>query len=240
MNCQNCHLDAGTRPFGNNYGAVSSTYPKFRGRSASMESIPKRVSDCFERSLNGKSPDPASREMQAIIAYINWLGSNVKKTEKPLGFGIIDLPFLSRAADTVKGKLVYDTHCSSCHQPGGQGVMNVAGTGYTYPPLWGEHSYNIGAGLFRLSRFAGYVKYNMPQGVTYVTPKLTDEEAWDVAAYVNSRQRPFKDLSGDWPDISAKPADHPFGPFTDSFSEQQHKFGPFDIIADAQKKGGKK
>src|ERR1700758_895908 len=30
MNCQNCHLDAGTKPFGNNYSAVASTYPKFR------------------------------------------------------------------------------------------------------------------------------------------------------------------------------------------------------------------
>jgi thiosulfate dehydrogenase len=27
MNCQNCHLDAGTKTFGNNYSAVASTYP---------------------------------------------------------------------------------------------------------------------------------------------------------------------------------------------------------------------
>ena len=30
MNCQNCHLDAGTKVFGNNYSAVASTYPKYR------------------------------------------------------------------------------------------------------------------------------------------------------------------------------------------------------------------
>ena len=70
----------------------------------------------------------------------------------------------------------------------------------------------------------------MPYGVTFENPFLTDEEAWDVAAYVNSMPRPDKDLSQDWPDISKKPIDHPFGPYADSFSEEQHKYGPFDPI----------
>jgi thiosulfate dehydrogenase len=108
---------------------------------------------------------------------------------------------------------------------------------YTYPPLWGEHSYNIGAGLFRLSRFAGYVRDNMPFNLaSHKNPALTDEECWDVAAFVNSRPRPSKDLSKDWPNISKKPIDHPFGPYTDGFNEQQHKFGPFQPIIDARKK----
>ena len=55
MNCQNCHLNAGTKPFGNNYSAVASTYPKFRERSGGIENIYKRVNDCFERSLNGQA-----------------------------------------------------------------------------------------------------------------------------------------------------------------------------------------
>jgi cytochrome c len=41
---------------------------------------------------------------------------------------------------------------------------------YTYPPLWGANSYNSGAGLYRISRFAGYIKYNMPLGATYESP----------------------------------------------------------------------
>jgi thiosulfate dehydrogenase len=44
------------------------------------------------------------------------------------------------------------------------------------------------------------------------------------------------DLSKDWPNISKKPIDHPFGPYTDSFSEQQHKFGPFGPVKDYKKK----
>ena len=231
MNCQNCHLDAGKREWGNNYGSVASTYPKFRERSGTVESIPKRVNDCFERSLNGKALDTSEYEMKSIIAYIKWLGQNVKKGEKPKGAGITDLPYLDRAANPLKGKIIYNQKCQSCHGNNGQGVKNFNGIGYAYPPLWGEHSYNNGAGLFRLSRFAGYVKDNMPfNQATHYSPVLTDEEAWDVAAYVNSQPRPQADLTNDWPNISAKPIDHPFGPYADGFSEAQHKYGPFKPI----------
>jgi thiosulfate dehydrogenase len=108
--------------------------------------------------------------------------------------------------------------------------LKADSSAYQYPPLWGAHSYNQGAGLFRMSRFAGYVKANMPLGATWDAPQLTDEEAWDVAAYVNSQPRPKKDIRADWPDISSKPFDHPFGPFADGFSAKQHKFGPFGPI----------
>ncbi|MBP6679688.1 MAG: cytochrome C, partial [Saprospiraceae bacterium] len=87
MNCQNCHLEAGTKTFGNNYSAVASTYPKFRARSGTSEDLNKRINDCFERSLNGKALDTASNEMQAIKAYITFVGSNVAKGDKPNGAG---------------------------------------------------------------------------------------------------------------------------------------------------------
>jgi len=228
MNCQNCHLEAGTKNFGNNYMAVAANYPKFRARSGTVETIYKRVNDCFERSLNGKALDTTGTEMKAIAAYILSLGKNVPKNTTPKGSGIAELAFLDRAADPEKGRLVYETKCQSCHGADGQGVKS--GAEYSFPPLWGDNSYNHGAGLYRLSRFAGYVKYNMPQGATYEKPQLTDEEAWDIAAFVNSKPRPVKDLSADWPDINLKPTDHPYGPFADSFPESQHKFGPFGPI----------
>lgn len=230
MNCQNCHLNAGTKPYGNNYASVASTYPKFRARSGTNETIVKRINDCFERSLNGKALDSNSREMQAIVAYIKWLGKDVPKGQTAKGSGIVNLPFLDRPADPEKGKVVYEQKCASCHKKDGSGELKPNGKEWAYPPLWGEKSYNHGAGLYRLSRFAGYVKYNMPLGVSYPDSQLSDEEAWDVAAYINSLPRPTKDLSKDWPDISKKPIDHPFGPFTDGFAEKQHKFGPFAPI----------
>lgn len=232
MNCQNCHLNAGTQPWGNNYFAVQSTYPKFRARSGTKENQIKRVNDCFERSLNGKALDSTSREMRAILAYIKWLGSDVEKDKSPKGSGIFKLKGMKRACDPLKGVEVYTAKCQSCHQADGGGLLAGNGKSYTYPPLWGPHSYNTGAGLYRISNFAGYVKLNMPQGTTYEKPQLTDEEAWDVAAYVNSMPRPTKDLSKDWPKISKKPFDHPFGPYADPFTEQQHKYGPYKPIKD--------
>lgn len=236
MNCQNCHLNGGTVPWGNNYGAVVSMYPQFRARSGGIETIVKRISDCMQRSLNGQAVDSNSKEMKAIIAYMHWLGDGIPKKHKPKGSGIMDIPYLDRAADPQNGKQVFINKCQRCHGADGQGQKNPEGNGYTYPPLWGPNSYNTAAGLFRISRFAGYVKNNMPFGeVEYHNPQLTDEEVWDVAAFVNSQPRPSKIFKEDWPDISKKTFDHPFGPFADGFSEEQHKYGPFKPIIEARK-----
>ena len=237
MNCQNCHLDGGTIPWGNNYGAVASMYPQYRARSGGLETIVKRISDCMERSLNApKAVDSNSKEMKAIIAYMNWLGEDVPKKHKPRGSGIMNLPYLDRAADPQKGLIVYANKCQRCHSSDGQGQKNPDGKSYQYPPLWGPDSYTTAAGLYRLSRFAGYVKNNMPFGeADYSKPQLTDEEAWDVAAFVNSQPRPVKVYKEDWPKISEKPFDHPFGPYADGFSEEQHKYGPFKPVIEAGK-----
>ena len=235
MNCQNCHLDAGTRSWGNHYGGVASTYPKFRERSGTTENVEKRVNDCFERSLNGKPLDSGSYEMRSIVAYMKWLGKNIPKGTKPHDTGIEKLPFPDRAADPEKGRLVYTNQCQSCHGPNGEGQPNIDGIGYATPPLWGASSYNDGAGLYRLSNFAGYVKNNMPfNQATKTHPKLTNDEAWDVAAFANSQPRPHIDQSKDWPDISKKPFDFPFAPYADHFEERQHKYGPFQPIVDAK------
>ncbi len=236
MNCQNCHLDAGRRPWGNNYSAVASTYPKLRGRSGMIEGIPKRVNDCFERSLNGQAIDTTGYEMKSIVAYIKWLGKDVPKGESPKSVGITSIAYLDREASPAKGQIVFTEKCVSCHGADGEGLKALNDIGYAYPPLWGKNSYNSGAGLYRLSRFAGYVKDNMPfNQATHKAPVLTDEEAWDVAAYVNSQPRPSTDISKDYPNIADKPIDHPFGPYADGFSEEQHKYGPFKPIAQSRK-----
>jgi thiosulfate dehydrogenase len=231
MNCQNCHLDAGTKAWGNNFSAVYSTYPKFRARSGSSESIVKRIDDCFERSLNGKKLDSTSTEMKAMLAYMKWIGTGVEKGKTPEGAGVQKLAFLNRPADPKQGAAVFNAKCISCHGKTGEGLANPENTGYLYPPLWGKNSYNDGAGLYRLSGFAGFIKNNMPLGATHENSQLTEEEAWDVAAYVNSQPRPHKDQSKDYKDISKKPVDFPFGPYADKFSEKQHKFGPYEPIA---------
>jgi len=236
MNCGDCHIEAGTRLWGNNFSRVASTYPLYRNRSGKIETVEMRINDCFERSLNGKKPGDSSNEMKAMVAYIDWIGKDVSKGTNINGAGTESLPFLNRATDTVKGKLVYFSTCQKCHGKNGEGVLENSRKEYLYPPLWGKHSYNVGAGIYELSKFAGYIKNNMPFGITFNNPQLTNEQAWDVAAFVNSRPRPLKNLKMDWPDLSTKPFDYPFGPYTDSFSPIQHKYGPFEPIQRAHKK----
>lgn len=235
MNCQNCHLAAGTQNFGNPFSAVAATYPRYRPRSGVVESIEFRINDCLMRSLNGKKLENGSREMRAMTAYIKWLGKDVPKETKPVGAGIEPLPYLSRAADTVNGKIVYGQKCQSCHGPDGQGVFTADSVSFAFPPLWGQRSYNTGAGLYRLAQFATYVKYNMPLGTTFSKPQLSDAEAWDLAAFVNTQPRPAKPFAADWPELSKKPVDFPFGPYADSFSETQHKYGPFAPMMKSRK-----
>jgi thiosulfate dehydrogenase len=230
LNCQNCHLDAGTKLFGNNFSKASTGYPRFKERSGTVETIVKKVEDCFERSLNGKTIDSNGKEMKAFAAYLHWIGKNVKKGTDPVGSGIEELPFLARATNIARGTAVYVSKCQVCHGKNGQGALNPTGTEYIYPPLWGGHSYNIGASIYRTSKFAGYVKRNMPFK-SDKNNQLTDEQAWDVAAFVNSQPHPFKNISTDWPKLSTKPYDYPFGPYADHlFTASQHKYGPYEPI----------
>ncbi len=240
MNCQNCHLDGGTRIFGNNYSLVVTVYPKWSDRSGKLQPLTQRFYDCFSRSLAGKVPDTNGREIRAMIAYMKWLGHGIKKGQKLFGTGSEKLPYLNRAADTAQGRIVFIARCKICHGANGEGIQAPDKKSYTYPPLWGGHSYNDGAGMYRIGNLAGFVKNNMPFGATYQNPQLTNEQAWDVAAFVNSQPRPHKDQSKDWPDINTKPIDFPFGPYADNFSETQHKYGPFKPIKEAQKKSNNK
>ena len=70
---------------------------------------------------------------------------------------------------------------------GAQGAGLKEGRKYTFPPLWGRDSYNAGAGMHRVHTAAAFIKANMPLGQPNT---LTDQEAWDVAAYINGKPRP--------------------------------------------------
>jgi thiosulfate dehydrogenase len=67
----------------------------------------------------------------------------------------------------------------------------------------------------------------MPYGTTWQNPILTVEQAWDVAAFISVQDRPATSFAYDWPDITKKPFDYPFGPYKDSLSELRHKLGPW-------------
>ena len=225
MNCQNCHLTGGTKLFGNDYASFIASYPKMSGRSGKVEPASERIAECFERSLAGKVPDTSKKEVQSILAYMKWIGKGVKKGQKLFGNATEKLAFMNHAADPAKGREVFMMKCQTCHGSNGEGLIAADKKGYTNPPVWGKYSYNDGAGMYRLTNLAGFVKNNMPFGATYQNPQLTDEEAWNVASFINTQRRPHRDQHNDWKDLKNKPMDFPFGPYADTFSEKQHKFG---------------
>lgn len=237
LNCQSCHLESGAKAtaYSANFMGVAANYPLYRERSGMTENIQYRVNDCMMRSMNGKPLDTEGLEMRAMVAYILWVGKNVPAKTKPVNSKIEKLPFMHRAADTLRGERIYAAKCIMCHGTNGNGGYSVDSATY-YPPLWGDGSFNTAAGMYRISTLAGFIKNNMPFGVSYGKSQLSDEECWDVAAFINSRPRPYKNFPSDWPDISKKAIDHPFGPYADSFSEHQHKFGPYGPILNYRKK----
>lgn len=223
MNCTNCHLDAGK-----NLNAIPLTnvylqYPRFRERSGTRETLYKRISDCFERSLQSIAPDSNSREFASIAAYLKWLSeqSITDTVDRST------LPFMSRAADPHKGSVLYQLHCRRCHGSNGEGIRNADHMNFRYPPLWGANSYSTGAGLYQLSKLARFIKQNMPFDKPAGTIRIQEEEAWDLAAFINSQPRNSFDIRHDWPVISTKPVDYPFGPYADSFTADRHKYGPW-------------
>jgi thiosulfate dehydrogenase len=235
MNCQNCHLEAGTRNFANPFSGVAALYPQFRPRSGRIESIEFKINECLERSMNGSKIDSACLEMKSMVAYVKWLGKGIPKGVKPRGAGTDEPVLMNRAADSGKGSIVFRLKCQSCHGREGQGLLNADQTAYIYPPLWGEYSYNTSAGMYRITKLAGYIKYAMPFGTRYPAAQLSDEEIWDVAAFINSKPRPAKFFTYDWPVLETKPFDYPYGPYADSFPEARHKYGPFLQIKNAGK-----
>jgi thiosulfate dehydrogenase len=133
------------------------------------------------------------------------------------------------------GAIVFRNRCVICHGQNGEGLKASAelANGYLFPPLWGPDTYNNGAGMARVLTAAAFIKARMPLG----QPTLTDDEAFDVAAYINVQQRPvMANLERDYPDLKSKPVDSPYPPYADPFTPEQHRVGPFAPIREFYKK----
>ena len=231
LNCQSCHLHAGTQPYAMPLVGIWGQFPQYRGREGDVVTLETRINGCMERSLNGRALALDGREMKAFLAYMKWLSTGVPDGAKLIGAGTLSVKEPGRAADLRRGAKVYADSCAACHGDNGQGQRADRGAGYQFPPLWGPDSFNNGAGMDRLLTAAAFAQHNMPIGTTFDAPVLTDEDAYDVAAYVSSQPRPEKpDLEKDYPDRLQKPVDTSYGPFADGFGAEQHKYGPYEPI----------
>ncbi len=231
LSCNNCHLNAGKKIGSGSFVGVTNRFPQFRGRENKIGTIEERINGCMERSMNGKALPIASKEMQSIIAYMAWLSESVPKDMQKLYKGHLTINIPNRRADTLQGRDLYIAKCVVCHQDNGKGTLKPQDDGYLYPPLGGQYSFNDGSGMNRVITAAQFIKGNMPFGATYDNPLVTDEEAYHLAAYINTFDRPSKaNKDADFPDKKLKPASTPYGPWADNFSAEQHKYGPFQPI----------
>jgi thiosulfate dehydrogenase len=240
MNCTNCHLEAGTKPYAFNYLSSHARYPQYRRREDRILTLADRVNNCIERPHNGKPLKLDCKEMTAMVCYMKWLGQNVPVNKHVNGDSPLKIELPDRAADPVKGETIYIRECKTCHGADGEGKMRMDGICYEYPPLWGLTSYQPGSSLHRVVKAAAFIYANMPnKNSSYLNPKLTVEEAFDVAAFVNDdriHKRPVNKGYVNYPNNNTKPLDYGTGPFIDTFPEMEHKFGPWKPIVEYRKK----
>jgi thiosulfate dehydrogenase len=202
MSCTNCHMNGGQRERSMPLVDVAGMFPEYNRRSGRLYSLGDRITDCFLRSENSTGrtlagdelPNPSSPEVLAISAYLTWLSRDSAMGKNPSWRGQNTIPAAAlipvAERDPVKCEAIYMDRCATCHGADGQGVQigdKIAG------PLWGDRSWNDGAGAARVYTLAGMIRYSMP----YLDPgNITDADAQHVAAFINSKPRPafpFKD-----------------------------------------------
>ena len=185
LNCVNCHLDAGRKANASPLWAAYISYPAYRGKNKHVNTFAERLQGCFRFSMNGKAPPLGDPTLVALESYAYWMATGAPVGGKVAGRGYPDVPKPPLPGDYVRGEKVYAQSCAICHGADGQGQTSGGKT--VFPPLWGPKSFNWGAGMHDVKNAAGFIKANMPLGSGGT---LTDQEAWDVATFMDSHERP--------------------------------------------------
>lgn len=185
LTCANCHLDAGRRANSSPLWAAYISYPAYRSKNGHVNTLAERLQGCFRYSMNGKAPPLGDAVLVALESYAFWLATGAPVGGNVSGRGYPKLPPPALKADFKRGAQVYAQHCSLCHGAEGQGQSSDGRI--VFPPLWGDHSFNWGAGMHEVQNAAGFIKANMPLGLGNT---LTDQQAWDVAVFMDSHERP--------------------------------------------------
>ncbi|CCN22983.1 putative cytochrome C [Bordetella bronchiseptica 1289] len=185
LTCASCHLDAGRRADSAPMWAAYVLYPAYRAKNGHVNTLAERLQGCFRYSMNGESPPADDPTLVALQSYMYWLASKAPTGVKLAGQGYRKLPAPPQKPDYLRGKTAYAQYCAVCHGAEGQGQKN--GRHWVFPALWGEHSFNWGAGMHQIGNAAGFIKANMPLGQAGL---LSDQEAWDVAYFMNAHERP--------------------------------------------------
>lgn len=183
LNCTSCHLKNGTDPKAASFIDVAASYPAWSPREQRVITLEDRILNCFMRSCNGIRPPLGSEVSVSIAAYITWLSTEQPirmNPKRPAGpHAVPQLTVDVTQASRQRGEQLYSDRCATCHKADGQGDKEN-------PPVWGARSFNDGAGLANMIQLASWLKVAMPLEET----DLTDQEAIDLAAFINSHERP--------------------------------------------------
>lgn len=178
LSCTSCHFDGGRSLDTISLVGVGARYPLFRARRDYTADLTLRTQGCFERSMNGTAPAYDSQIMQSLLVYMQWISKGIPIYSKQPWTLPHDLGN-SHKPDVANGAKVYTDVCARCHGDAGQGTAIA-------PPLWGDGSYNDGAGMHRIRTFSVFAWRYMPKS----SPSLTQEQALDVAGFVHEKPRP--------------------------------------------------
>lgn len=182
LRCTSCHLDNGTRESALPWLGTLASYPQYRSRPGSEESIERRINECIARSLAGQMIAEGGQDMRDMVAYM----ATLRDRSRPADHVPVSVP--GRVAE---GQHAYAKQCARCHGANGEGVVPIA------PAVWGVESYSVGAGMARQFTLATFLRHNMPYDRS---DTLTDQEAADIAAFMLTQPRqdhPGKER--DWP-----------------------------------------
>ncbi|HQT79305.1 MAG TPA: c-type cytochrome [Rhodopila sp.] len=185
LRCSNCHLDAGRLPGAAPLWAAWVAFPAYRAKNKHVNTFAERMQGCFRFSMNGKAPPLGDKVLVALQTYSAWLARGAPVGAELPGRGYPRLAKPASAPDYMRGQSIYQAKCALCHGPTGQGQS--AGGTLVFPPLWGNESFNWGAGMQQVDAAAAFIKRNMPLGLGGT---LSDQDAWDVALFVDSQERP--------------------------------------------------
>lgn len=198
LRCFSCHLDNGRRPNSMPLTGVYARYPSYSTRDGRVLTIQDRVNNCFRRSLAGRDVPADGKDMHDIVAYLALISRGFAVGAHVPGEGLPTMPPLT--GDTVHGVAIFAASCARCHGANGAGIPPATA-------VWGPRSFSVGASLARVERAASFIRHNMPFDSAGA---LTDQQAYDVAAYIVSQSRPnARGIDGDWPNGGA-PSDVPY------------------------------
>lgn len=185
LKCSNCHLDGGRLAGSAPMGAAYVAYPAFRAKNGHVNTFAERLQGCFRFSMNGTAPPLGDEVLVALESYAYFLARGAPTGEMLPGRGYPKLPKPAQGMGFARGTIVFGEKCALCHGADGQGQKADGET--VFPALWGGDSFNWGAGMESIENAAGFIKANMPLGQGN---SLTDQQAWDVATFMDSHERP--------------------------------------------------